>query len=115
MIYFKIFLKVCDLALITRELFRLLPPTSHHDQQQPQGRRKYMDIFMEHMQKQKCFRKFKNVQTAIQNALQQQHQQQRLASQQQVVVDDQQQHQLRIRGGNGQQHYHSHLPPNNNS
>uniref|UniRef100_A0A915P9I3 SWIM-type domain-containing protein n=1 Tax=Meloidogyne floridensis TaxID=298350 RepID=A0A915P9I3_9BILA len=106
---------VCDLALITRELFRLLPPTSHHDQQQPQGRRKYMDIFMEHMQKQKCFRKFKNVQTAIQNALQQQHQQQRLASQQQVVVDDQQQHQLRIRGGNGQQHFHSHLPPNNNS
>jgi hypothetical protein len=33
-----------------------------------------MDIFMEHCGKQKCFKKFKSVQAAVQNALQQQRQ-----------------------------------------
>lgn len=56
---------VCDLSLLARDIFRLIPPYHEH------YRRKYMELFMEHMQKQKCFKKFKSVQVAVQNALQQ--------------------------------------------
>ena len=65
--------KVCELALLARELFRLIPPYPYHEQ----GKRKsYIDILLEHYGKQKVFRKLKNVQSAVLGVLQQQQQQQ---------------------------------------
>ncbi|KAL3101879.1 hypothetical protein niasHS_003288 [Heterodera schachtii] len=72
---------ICELALVVRDIFRHIPPYHHppHHQQQENGRRKYMDLFLEHLQEQKAFKNRKNGgMAAVRNTLSQQQQQRQL-------------------------------------
>uniref|UniRef100_A0A914HXD6 SWIM-type domain-containing protein n=1 Tax=Globodera rostochiensis TaxID=31243 RepID=A0A914HXD6_GLORO len=78
---------ICELALVARDIFRHIPPyhppphhQQHAQQQQQQhenGRRKYMDLFLEHLQEQKAFKRKNGGMAAVRSTLAQQQQLQR--------------------------------------